>query len=351
MDSGSTSRAAKGVAGKVVESVAGGVTAVGIAAVRADARVVVARGTGRAGSRVASASSKVSSASSKVSSASSKVSSASSSHRVREGSKLKRMILEKILNSKKKEIEGAKRKIPLERIRDSLKQPSAKRSLQQALRRPEGELALIAEIKKASPSRGLIREAFRPLEIAQIYRQEGACALSVLTDEPFFSGSLDILKEVRGATPLPVLRKDFILDPYQIYESALAGADALLLIVRLLDETTLRSFLKITRDCGMEALVEVHTEPQLKQAVDAGAGIVGVNNRDLATMEVDLNTAAHLIPKLPRDATAVAESGIRKHEDILRLKALGAHAVLIGEAFMEAEDLGARVREIMHGAR
>jgi len=258
--------------------------------------------------------------------------------------------LEKIVAAKRKEIDEAKQKLPLERIQKSL-DLSPKRPFKQTLRKGPGELALIAELKKASPSRGVLRADFRPLEIARIYEEEGASALSVLTDAPHFSGSLAILQEVRHFTPLPVLRKDFILDSYQIYESALAGSDALLLIARLLDEGDLRDFLGTTRALGMDAMVEVHTEGELKKAVGAGAEIVGVNSRDLSTLKVDLRTAERLFPKIPKACTVVAESGIRTHEELARLKDLGVHAVLIGEAFMEAQDIRGKVREIFHGPR
>ncbi|MBI2870480.1 MAG: indole-3-glycerol phosphate synthase TrpC [Candidatus Omnitrophica bacterium] len=259
------------------------------------------------------------------------------------------MILEKIITSKRKEVEEARAKCPEEEMARRIEPGRRVRSLEQALKNPVGGIALIAEIKRASPSRGLIARDFNPLAAAQIYQDEGASAVSVLTDAPFFGGSLAVLNQVRQAVRIPVLRKDFLIDLYQVYESAASGADSVLLIVRVLEGSELGKYVNLVHELGMEALVEVHNEEELERAVQAGAKIVGINNRDLSTMEVDTSTCERLIPHVPKGVWVVCESGIRTHAQILRLKSLGAHGVLIGEAFMEALDLRGRVREIVHG--
>jgi len=203
-----------------------------------------------------------------------------------------------------------------------------------------GGIQIIAEIKQASPSRGLLRSNFRVRELAQGYEAAGAAALSVLTEEPHFRGSLTDLIDARDATGLPVLRKDFTLEEYQVVESAAAGADALLLIVAALSESDLRSLIELTQSLRLEALVEVHTEEELKVALNSGARILGVNNRDLKTLKVDLQTSFRLRHKIPAGYVTVSESGIKSADDLLRLKQAGYHAALIGEQFMTAEDPG-----------
>jgi indole-3-glycerol phosphate synthase len=197
----------------------------------------------------------------------------------------------------------------------------------------------------------MLRQEYRCEAIAQSYEAAGASALSVLTEERYFLGSLDDLETVRAAGCLPVLRKDFILEDYQIYESVAAGADALLLIVAALSDEGLRSFLELCRDLRVAALVEVHDESELERAVGAGAGIIGVNNRDLKTLEVDLEISFRLRPGIPAGSLAVSESGIKTGEDLRRLAEAGYHAALIGERFMTAADPGAALREMLEGMR
>ncbi|HEY0172517.1 MAG TPA: indole-3-glycerol phosphate synthase TrpC [Pyrinomonadaceae bacterium] len=202
-----------------------------------------------------------------------------------------------------------------------------------------GRVNVIAEFKRASPSKGEIRAGASAAETARDYERGGAAAVSVLTEEDFFRGSLRDLAEVKAAARLPVLRKDFVFDEYQVYESAAAGADALLLIVAALDDATLAALLRLTEDgLGMDALVEVHTADELSRAARAGAALVGVNNRDLRTFEVSLETSIALAARAPAGALLVSESGIRDAADIARLRAHGFHAFLVGEALMRSDD-------------
>jgi indole-3-glycerol phosphate synthase len=202
-------------------------------------------------------------------------------------------------------------------------------------------------MKRASPSRGLLRQRYRRREIAGSYEQAGAAALSVLTEEQFFLGSLDDLTEARGAVSLPVLRKDFILDSYQVYESVAAGADALLLIVAALPDEDLRTLLALSDRLRVAALVEVHTAEELDRALAAGAKIVGINNRDLKTLNVDLEVSLRLRPKIPAGCVAVSESGIRGPAELKRLAEAGYDAVLIGERLMTAEDPGKELADFL----
>ena len=208
-------------------------------------------------------------------------------------------------------------------------------------------LQIIAELKQASPSRGLLRQDYRCRELAQSYEAAGAAALSVLTEEQYFRGSLTDLIDARDATGLPVLRKDFILDEYQVYESAAAGADAILLIVAALADRELRSLIGLAERLRLAVLVEVHTEDELQRAVDAGARIIGVNNRDLKTMTVTVETSFRLRERIPSGCLAVSESGIKTASDLQRLSAAGYNAALIGEQFMMAEDPGKELAEML----
>ena len=214
------------------------------------------------------------------------------------------------------------------------------RSFHHALLRPPGELALIAEVKKASPSVGVIAELFDPVAIAKNYAAAGAEAISVLTDEQFFQGRLEYLTEIRGAVSVPLLRKDFILDEVQIAEAAAAGADAILLIVAALDDKALRSLLEAAALYQLDALVEVHTLAELERALETDARIIGINNRNLATFEVDLAVTETLSEEVPDDIVLVSESGLRSAADVARVKAAGVNAVLIGEALMRAQTSG-----------
>lgn len=212
-----------------------------------------------------------------------------------------------------------------------------------------GRVNLIAEIKKASPSAGVIRPDFNVVEIAKIYQEHGAAAISVLTEDKYFQGSPVDVKEVRACVGLPVLAKDFFIDEAQIFEARFNGAGAVLLMAAILKDTELKSMLTIAREFGLDGLVEIHDEWELDRALKAGAGIIGVNNRNLKTLEVNIHTGARLIPKIPQGKVIVAESGIQSYDDVRRLRDLGAHAVLIGEVFMRAKDIGQKIKELMHG--
>jgi indole-3-glycerol phosphate synthase len=218
-----------------------------------------------------------------------------------------------------------------------------------ALRRPEGALPrIIAEVKKASPSKGIIRPDFDHVGIAKSYAHSGAAAISVLTDEKFFQGHLDYLSECRASVSLPVIRKDFIIDESQIFEARIAGADAILLIVALLDVQTLRSFQAVAKGLGMASLVEVHDKDEMEKAIESGAEIIGINNRDLQTFKVDIGTTFRLVPLIPPGKTIVSESGISTSDDLKRLADANVDAALIGETFMRAPDPGEKLRELIN---
>lgn len=210
-----------------------------------------------------------------------------------------------------------------------------------------GARKIIAEVKHASPSQGVIRPDFKPLEIASEYAIHGASALSVVTEEEFFGGELRYLEEIRQIVPLPLLRKDFIIDPYQLLEARAFGADAVLLIVAALEKGRLRDLLEQSVSLSLDALVEVHTESELAEAVGMGADLIGVNNRDLKTFEVSLSVSERLLQMIPSDVVAVCESGISRTEHITQLEAAGAHVFLIGEAFMRSDSPGAKLAELL----
>lgn len=209
------------------------------------------------------------------------------------------------------------------------------------------DIAVIAEVKKASPSKGIIREDFDPVGIAKIYAANGATALSVLTDERFFQGSADYLTQIASVIDRPILRKDFTIDSYQIYEARAIGASAVLLIVSILSAEELASFLSISRELGLDALVEVHEEAELVVALEAGADIVGINNRNLKTFETSLDTTFQLIDQMPDDVLKVSESGIYTRDDVVALRDAGADAVLVGESLMREPDIGAKLQELV----
>ena len=211
------------------------------------------------------------------------------------------------------------------------------------------DIRLIAEVKKASPSAGLIRADFNPREIAQIYADNGAAAISILTETKYFKGSLDYLKDIReamGGGRVPLLRKDFIFDPYQVYEARVYGADSLLLIAAILTPDKLKSLLTLSREIGMEPMVEVHDETEVKVALDSDARIIGINNRDLKTFKTDLTTTERLRPLIPEDRVVVSESGIKNRNDIAKVRQWGVDAVLIGESLMASHDIAAKMREL-----
>ena len=212
-----------------------------------------------------------------------------------------------------------------------------------------GKINLIAEIKKASPSRGLICEEFDVEVIAKTYVDNGAAAISVLTEDKYFLGKPRYVSRVIEAFQVPVLTKDFIIDEGQIYETAMCGTSAILLIVAILDDATMKHLYEVAGHLDLDCLVEVHNEAELERALKLGAEIIGINNRDLRTFEVDLKVSEDLIPKIPLGKVVVAESGIKTHDDILRLQKAGAHAVLIGETFLQSQDAGAKIKEVMYG--
>ncbi len=266
--------------------------------------------------------------------------------------------LDRILEHKRAEVARQKLKIPLEQLEMRLAGAAPPRDFAAALRRP-GRTALIAEVKKASPSKGVLIEHFDPLALAHTYAANGAAAISVLTDVRFFQGSLKYLEGIRGMGdgidspspiphPPPLLRKDFIFDPYQVYEARVYGADALLLIVAALDDLALAELLALTHQLGMQALVEVHDEAELERALAAGATVVGVNNRDLRTFATTLETTARIAARLPVAGrpVLVSESGIATPADVARVRDWGADAVLVGEGLVKAPDIAARVREL-----
>ncbi len=256
------------------------------------------------------------------------------------------MILGQIIEHKREEVALAKEVRPLEVIQERAQTLPPPRDFEAAVSRPH-HINLIAEIKKASPSAGIIREEFDPVQIAQIYDAAGAQALSILTDQRFFAGHLGFLAQAKAVCSLPVLRKDFLIDVYQIYESAVAGADAVLLIADLLSEEELKEFLEVAQSLKLSALVEVHTEEDLQKALAAKASLIGINNRDLHSFKVDRETTARLIRHIPKGKIVIAESGLHSHEHVMYVKSLGVRAVLIGEAFMKAKDIRKAVRELM----
>ncbi|MFH1790454.1 MAG: indole-3-glycerol phosphate synthase TrpC [Candidatus Omnitrophota bacterium] len=256
------------------------------------------------------------------------------------------MILSKIIQDKKKQIEEAKKLVSPGELIEKVSKLYMKSSFKKNVSRGH-TINLIGEIKKASPSRGIIRGDFNPVKIALTYQAHGASAISVVTDERFFDGRLKYLKDVKEAVTVPVLRKDFMIDEYQIYESALWGADAVLLIADILTAEELKRYTDLAKDLGMDALCEVHNEEDVQKAIDAGAPIIGVNNRDLHTFKVDVTTTQRLIRLIPDSKVKISESGIKTYEDVMFLKSIGVNAVLIGEAFMEADDIAAKMREIM----
>jgi indole-3-glycerol phosphate synthase len=254
-------------------------------------------------------------------------------------------ILEKIIARKRERLEEAKRQIPLTEMRASAPTSHGGGRFIAPLRR-EG-VNIIAEIKRRSPSKGLIRERFNPVEIAGNYTENGAAAISVLTEEDHFEGSLEILRDVRETTHLPLLRKDFIIDEYQIYEAVHAGADAILLIAAILDGELFDDLFQTARVLGLDALVEVHDQEELEKVMRYGVRLLGVNNRNLRTFETTLDTSLTLAAGLPKEITLVSESGIDTRDDIQQLREAGYHAVLIGEKLMRAEDEGAALRELL----
>lgn len=257
-------------------------------------------------------------------------------------------VLKTIIAARRRRIAEARASIPLENLRQSAESRSDFRNFAQAISGPV--LSIIAELKRASPSRGLLRPEYKPVEIAESYQQAGASALSVLTEEQFFQGSLSDLKAVRQVVQLPILRKDFIVDEYQVYEAAAAGADALLLIVAALEDKDLKQLIGLSERLRVAPLVEVHTTPELQRAINAGARIIGVNNRNLNTLEVHLETSFRLREMIPSSHLAVSESGIKTGDDLEKLARAGFNAVLIGEHLMLADEPGKELSHLLESA-
>lgn len=258
------------------------------------------------------------------------------------------MILDEIVALRRRDVERDRRDLPLARLEEMPLYAEPRRAFAARLRRSDP--AVIAEVKKASPSRGVIRADFEPVAIARLYESAGASAVSVLTEERFFQGALEHLRAVRAAVGVPLLRKDFLFDPYQVVEARAWGADAVLLIAAVLDGASLRDMLQVVGKVGLEALVEVHTREELEGALAAGALVIGINNRDLRTFVTTLATSEQLRPLIPASALAVAESGIETAQDVTRLRSVGFSVFLIGETLMRASDPGAKLRELMGGA-
>ncbi|TMA82153.1 MAG: indole-3-glycerol phosphate synthase TrpC [Deltaproteobacteria bacterium] len=254
-------------------------------------------------------------------------------------------MLQTIIDHKVQELETRRRARPLTALRDAPLFAAARRDFAAALRAPGRRI--IAEVKRASPSRGRICEDFDPVAIAAGYAAAGAAAVSVLTDERFFEGSLDDLTAVRERITIPVLRKDFLFEPYHLYEARAAGADAFLLIAAILTAEHLRELVALGAELGMTALVEVHTVEQIERARGAGVQVWGINNRDLDTLEVQLETGLELLRLLPADATVVIESGLRTRDDLARFEAAGVRAFLVGETLMRAPDPAAALRTLL----
>ncbi len=261
-------------------------------------------------------------------------------------------ILDKIVAVKREEIAAAQKKSSLEAVRSDAESRVLTRDFAAALRAKiaSGHAAVIAEIKKASPSKGVLREDFIPADIAQSYAEGdgevGAACLSVLTDRQFFQGGVDYLKQARASCDLPVLRKDFIVDAYQVYESRAMGADAILLIAACLDDARMREFEAIAAGLGMAVLVEVHDAGELERALKLKTPLIGINNRNLRTFEVSVQTTIDLLPKVPAERLLVTESGVATRDDVAQLRAAGVQAFLVGEAFMRAQEPGDALAEL-----
>jgi indole-3-glycerol phosphate synthase len=255
-------------------------------------------------------------------------------------------ILDTIVAAKRLEIVAARERLPDAELEQRLRDSRPVRDFRAALMRGPG-VQVIAEVKKASPSAGLIRADFDPVAIARTYAANGAACISVLTDERWFGGHLRDLEQVAAAVPVPVLRKDFLVDRYQVLQARAAGADCVLLIAEVLPGEELRRLLGQVHELGLQALVELYDADNLARVLDAGATLVGINNRDLRTMQVRLEHTIELAARVPAGVCLVGESGIRDRQDVERLRAAGVKAVLVGETLMRSEDIGARLRELV----
>jgi indole-3-glycerol phosphate synthase len=258
----------------------------------------------------------------------------------------KKNVLKEIVQKKKERIAQAKLSLPEEELKARVQGMPAARPFIEAISKPR-TISLVAEIKKASPSAGVIRQDFNHTDIARVYEEVGVQAISVLTEEDYFLGSPAFINEVKAVTTVPILRKDFILEVYQVFESRFYGADAILLIADLLSKDAITEMSEAAAGLGMDCLVEVHTEKELKKILNMKVPLIGINNRDLHTLEVDFKTTEKLFPLVPKGNTVVVESGIKSSQDVLFLKILGANALLVGQAFMEAADIRRKVEELM----
>ena len=255
-------------------------------------------------------------------------------------------ILDEIVESKRREVARDRRRMPLEELEAQALEAPPVRDFRAALD-GKGAISLIAEVKKASPSVKVIREDFEPVSIARTYQDHGASCLSVLTDVPYFQGHLSYLARIRASVAIPLLRKDFLIDEYQVVEARVAGADAVLLIAEILDDATMAALLARARSLGMAALVEFHDPANLDRVLAAGADLVGVNNRDLHTFTTDLDRTLRVRERVPGDVLLVSESGIRSRAQVERLQAAGVAAILVGESLMRAPDIGLAVERLM----
>jgi len=255
-------------------------------------------------------------------------------------------ILDEIVAAKRGQVAESRRRMPIDELEAQAAEAPPARDFRAMIAEP-GPIRLIAEVKKASPSAGVLRDDFDPVAIARIYQAHGASCLSVLTDAPYFQGHLAHLARVRAAVAIPLLRKDFLIDPYQVVEARMAGADAVLLIAEILDDEALASLLALARSLGMAALVELHDADQLPRVLGAGADLVGINNRDLRTFVTDLDHTLRLRDRIPPEVAVVSESGIRTRADVDRLEAAGVSAILVGETLMRSADIGAAVEGLL----
>lgn len=256
------------------------------------------------------------------------------------------MILDTIIAHKQKELQIEQEQVPFSTLEAKLANLPPTKDFRHAIAQSDN-INLIAEVKKKSPSKGVIRKDFDPVQIAETYAENRAAAISVLTDVQFFEGSLEYLSLIREVVDVPLLRKDFTIDPYHIYQARVAGADAILLIVAVLTSEKLRDFMDIATSLSLASLVEVHTEAELEIALDIGADIIGINNRDLRTFHTDLATTFRLRESIPAEKVVVSESGIYTRTDVESLRAAGVNAILVGESLMRSPDIGKQVRKLI----
>lgn len=255
--------------------------------------------------------------------------------------------LKNIVARKAERVDEAQCRLAIGEIRKRLTDTESPRNFREALKRGQGPIKLVAEVKKASPSKGLIRKDFDPLQIASVYESNPVSAISVLTEEDFFQGHISHLRRVKQVTTKPILRKDFIIDEYQLYESRFYGADAVLLIAAILDRRRAEDFLQLASSLGLAVLFEVHNEGDLEKALFIDADIIGINNRDLETLAIDLTTTLRLKEIIPAGKIIVSESGIRTRQDVVTMQEEGIDAMLIGTSFMESPDIGEKIRQLL----